>query len=116
MLNSRSAVLFLSVLVVLGGLWVVLQGEESSSPAPMVHVDEPVRSPGTATGVAAIPGGGDVVVRAYIDGEEIGVDDTMDGNMNEFSFDIPAGNKGKLLQVDATGSDGQTSTAWVPII
>ena len=77
-----------------------------------VHVDQSmVTSPGNASGLASSPLPGTVTVRATIDGVEIAgsPDSTMEGGMNDFDFDIPEGNAGKILVITAIGPDGSTT-------
>ncbi|MHC4470740.1 MAG: hypothetical protein ACYTDY_17250 [Planctomycetota bacterium] len=116
---QRTAIVVLSSLVVLAGLWVVLTGEEHTSSPPMVHVDQgAVHAGGEVTGCGVDPEGGDVTVRAFIDGEEIdgSPDEIMDGPMNEFCFDVPEGSEGKVMEIVVEDESGGTSSTFVPIM
>ena len=114
---QRTAAVLISTLIVLAGLWVVLVGGEGASSVPIMETDATTTSPGTVQGSAADPSGTDVTVRAYIDGEELdgSPDDSMNGDRNDFEFDIPRRNKGKMVRIVATNEDGAQTETWVPI-
>ena len=110
----------LSVFVVLTGLWLVIVAQEggTTSNPPLIETVHPqVGSPGDLVGLAAIPGGGDVVVEAFIDGEPLdgSPDEEMEGENNEFHFHVPPGHEGKEVTIVATASDGTATVKHVPI-
>jgi hypothetical protein len=67
-----------------------------------------VRSPGVIQGTASSVQPGLVVVQAFIDGEELpgSPDETMDGQHNEYTFQIPPGKVGRRLVIRATDEEG----------
>jgi hypothetical protein len=99
---------YLCVLVVLLGVFLfTLAGGEGGG------VDLTTDSPAagrTMTGVASETGATWIHVKIFLDGKLVFEDDVMEGDLNEFEYDVPADAKGKHLKIVATSDKGSRTT------
>ena len=65
-----------------------------------------IREGESISGIGSEDGASLVTIKIYIDGELVFEDDIMEGELNEFEYEIPEGSKGKTIRVTAESSTG----------
>jgi hypothetical protein len=104
LVRSLSAVLVLTL-----GLMLVVAGGSGGDLTVSVGQSETEMYPGTQiSGIASNSMGENVRVKMYVDGELVAIDNTMEGDENEFEFVLPPDSAGKTVRIVATDSAGNT--------
>lgn len=96
------------IVVLLGALLFTIAGGEGGGID--LSNDDPVAGE-KMTGVASEDGATWIKVKIFIDGQLVFEDDVMEGDLNEFGYDVPEDAKGKHLKIVVTSSKGSRVTS-----